>query len=120
MANVDSVPAGKYGKAALSSLAVWDAVSPRVAQAENVRAALAFVAKGETPLGIVYGTDAKSEPAVKVIGTFPEDSHPKIEYPVALLASAKPEARKFLDFLVSPEARLAFEAQGFTVLSGQS
>jgi molybdate transport system substrate-binding protein len=120
MANVDSVPAGKYGKAALSSLAVWDAVSPRVAQAENVRAALAFVAKGETPLGIVYGTDAKSEPAVKVIGTFPEDSHPKIEYPVALLASAKPEARKFLDFLVSPEARPAFEAQGFTVLSGQS
>jgi molybdate transport system substrate-binding protein len=120
MANVDSVPAGKYGKAALSSLAVWDAVSPRVAQAENVRAALAFVAKGETPLGIVYGTDAKSEPAVKVIGTVPEDSHPKIEYPVALLASAKPEARKFLDFLVSPEARPAFEAQGFTVLSGQS
>jgi molybdate transport system substrate-binding protein len=81
MANVDSVPAGKYGKAALSSLAVWDAVSPRVGQAENVRAALTFVAKGETPLSIVYGTDAKSEPAVKVIGTFPEASHPKIQYP---------------------------------------
>jgi molybdate transport system substrate-binding protein len=120
MANVDSVPAGKYGKAALTNLAVWDAVSPRGAQAENVRAALAFVAKGETPLGIVYGTDAKSEPAVKVIGVFPEDSHPKIQYPVVLLASAKPEARKFLDFLVSPEARPAFEAQGFSVLSGQS
>jgi molybdate transport system substrate-binding protein len=120
MANVDSVPAGKYGKAALSSLGVWDAVSPRVAQAENVRAALTFVAKGETPLGIVYGTDAKSEPAVKVIGTFPEAGHPKIQYPVALLASAKLEARKFLDFLVSPEARPAFEAQGFAVLSGQS
>jgi len=104
----------------LSSLGVWDAVSPRVAQAENVRAALGYVAKGEAPLGIVYGTDAKSEPAVKVIGIFPEDSHPKIEYPVVLLASAKPEARKFLDFLESPEARPTFEAQGFTILAGQS
>ena len=114
MANVDSVPAGKYGKAALSSLAVWVAVSPRVGQAENVRAALTFVAKGETPLSIVYGTDAKSEPAVKVIGTFPEASHPKINILTKL------EARKFLDFLVSPEARPAFEAQGFAVLGGQS
>jgi molybdate transport system substrate-binding protein len=120
MASVDSVPAGKYGKAALTYLGVWDAVSSRVVQAENVRAALIFVAKGEAPLGIVYGTDAKSEPAVKVVGTFPERSHPKIEYPVALLASAKPEARKFLDFLVSPEARPSFEAQGFIILAGQS
>src|SRR5262249_23172116 len=72
-----SCPAGKYGKVALTYLGLWDAVAPRVAQAENVRAALAFVARGETPLGIVYGTDARSEPAVKVVGTFPEDSHPR-------------------------------------------
>jgi molybdate transport system substrate-binding protein len=120
MASVDSVPAGKYGKAALTYLGVWDSVSPRVVQAENVRAALVFVARGEAPLGIVYGTDAKSEPAVKLVGVFPEQSHPKIQYPVALLASAKPEAGKFLDFLVSPEARPAFEAQGFTILAGQN
>jgi molybdate transport system substrate-binding protein len=115
MASVDTVPAGKYGKAALTYLGVWDAVAPRVAQAENVRAALVFVAMGETPLGIVYGTDAKSEPAVKVVGTFPEESHPKILYPVALTASAKPEAHKFLDFLLSPEAAPSFEAQGFSI-----
>jgi molybdate transport system substrate-binding protein len=120
MASVDSVPAGKYGKAALTTLGVWEAVSHRIIQAENVRAALVFVAKGEAPLGIVYGTDAKAEPAVKVVGIFPEESHPKILYPVALLASAKPEARKYLDFLESPEARQAFDAQGFTVLGGQS
>jgi molybdate transport system substrate-binding protein len=117
MASVDSVPAGKYGKAALTYLGVWDAVAPRVAQAENVRAALAFVARGEAPLGIVYGTDAKAEPAVRVVGTFPEDSHPKIEYPVALLANAKPEARKFLDFVLSPEAASSFEVQGFSMLA---
>jgi molybdate transport system substrate-binding protein len=119
MASVDSVPAGKYGKAALTSLGVWDAVSARVAQADNVRAALAFVAKGEAPLGIVYGTDAKAEPAVKVVGVFPEQSHPKIQYPVALLTAARPEARKLLDFLESFEAKPAFEAQGFTILGGQ-
>jgi molybdate transport system substrate-binding protein len=96
MASVDSVPAGKYGKAALTYLGVWEAVAPRVAQAENVRAALAFVARGEAPLGIVYGTDAKAEPAVGVVGTFPEESHPKIEYPVALLINAKPQGRTFL------------------------
>jgi molybdate transport system substrate-binding protein len=117
MASVDSVPAGKYGKAALTYLGVWDAVAPRVAQAENVRAALAFVARGEAPLGIVYGTDAKAELAVRVVGTFPEESHPKIEYPVALLAKAKPEARKFLDFLLSPEVASGFEAQGFSILA---
>ena len=115
MASVDSVPAGKYGKAALTYLGAWDAVSPHVVQAENVRAALAFVAKGEAALGIVYGTDAKSEPAVRPVGVFPEDSHPKILYPVALTASAKPEARKFLDFLLSSEAAPAFEAQGFSI-----
>jgi len=117
MATVASVPAGKYGKAALTYLGVWDGVAPRVAQAENVRAALRFVAQKEAPLGIVYGTDAKSEPEVRVVGTFPEDSHPKILYPVALTVSAKPEARKFLEFLVSPEAAPSFEAQGFSIQS---
>ena len=115
MASVDSVPAGKYGKAALTALGVWDAVLPHVVQAENVRAALAFVAKGEAQFGIVYGTDAKSEPEVRVVGVFPADSHPKILYPVALTASAKPEARKFLEFLLSSEAASAFEAQGFSI-----
>ena len=119
MASVDSVPAGKYGKAALTYLGVWDSVAPRLAQAENVRAALAFVARGETPLGIVYGTDAKAEPAVRVVGTFPEESHPKIEYPVALLVNAKPEARKFLDFILSSEAAPRFEVQGFSILTKQ-
>jgi molybdate transport system substrate-binding protein len=115
MASVDAVPAGKYGKAALTYLGVWDAVSKRVAQAENVRAALAFVAKGEAPLGIVYGTDAKAEPGVRVVATFPAESHPKILYPLALLAGANPDARGFLEFLLSPEAAAAFEAQGFSV-----
>jgi molybdate transport system substrate-binding protein len=115
MASVDSVPAGRYGKAALTYLGVWDAVAPRVAQADNVRAALAFVAKGEAPLGIVYGTDARAEPAVRVVGTFPAESHPEILYPVALLADAKPDAHGFLEFLLSPEAAPAFETQGFSV-----
>ena len=119
MATVDSVPAGMYGKAALIYPGVWDAVAPRLAQAENVRAALAFVARGETPLGIVYGTDAKAEPAVRVVGTFPEESHPKIEYPVALLVNAKPEARKLLDFILSPEAAPSFEEQDFSILTKQ-
>lgn len=117
MGNVDSVPAGKYGKAALTTLGVWEEVAPRVAQAENVRAALAFVATHEAPLGIVYGTDAKAEPKVKVIGTFPEDTHPKILYPAALLKSAKPGAQKFLDFIESDDSARFFEEQGFKVLA---
>jgi molybdate transport system substrate-binding protein len=115
MANVGSVPAGKYGKAALTSLGVWKDVAPRVVQAENVRAALAFVARGEAPLGIVYGTDAKSEPRVRVVGTFPPESHPKILYPIALLPGAGPEARRVFDFLLSDEAAAAFAAQGFAL-----
>ena len=120
MAFVDSVPAGVYGKQALTSLGLWDAVAPQVAQAENVRAALALVATGEAPLGIVYGSDALAAQAagddVSVLGTFPDDSHAPITYPVALIAGrATPEARAFLDHLASPEARAVFEAQGFTV-----
>lgn len=118
MANVDSVPAGKYGKAALEWLGVWEAVAPRVVQADNVRAALAFVATGEAPLGIVYQTDANSEPKVKVVGAFPADSHPPILYPAAITAtSTNPEARAFFDFMRSDEAKPAYEKQGFTVVS---
>jgi molybdate transport system substrate-binding protein len=118
MANVDSVPAGKYGKAALEKLGVWASVSNKIAQAENVRAALLLVSRGEAPLGIVYQTDAAADPNVKIIGTFPEDSHPPIIYPIALTASANnPDAASFLDYIKSTKAKPLFEAQGFTVLS---
>ncbi|MBZ9936394.1 molybdate ABC transporter substrate-binding protein [Mesorhizobium sp. BR1-1-16] len=120
MAAVASVPAGKYGKAALTKLGVWNAVAPHVAEADNVRGALAFVARGEAPFGIVYGTDAKAESGVKVVGTFPEDSHPPIVYPIALIkASTNPDAKAFLEWLVSPEAQPAFEKAGFTIIGGQ-
>lgn len=118
MANVESVPAGKYGKAALTKLGVWDSVSARVVQADNVRAALAFVAKGEAPAGVVYATDANAEPAVKVLGTFPADSHPPIVYPVALIAaSTNPDAKAFLEFLESDAAKPAYTKQGFTIVA---
>jgi molybdate transport system substrate-binding protein len=117
MANVDSVPAGKYGKAALDALGIWPSVSARVVQTDNVRAALAFVTRGEAPLGIVYTTDANAEPGVKVIGTFPADSHPPIAYPVARVAGSRnPDAKAFYDFLKSDAAKPAFLKQGFTVL----
>jgi molybdate transport system substrate-binding protein len=122
MANVESVPAGKYGKAALEKLGVWASVSGRIAQAENVRAALLLVSRGEAPAGIVYQTDAAADPNVKIIGTFPEDSHPPIIYPIALTANAShPDATAFLAYIRSAKAKPVFEAQGFTVLSrGQS
>jgi molybdate transport system substrate-binding protein len=117
MANTSSVPAGKYGKAALETLDAWDAIAGRIVQADNVRAALAFVARGEAPLGIVYATDAAAEPAVKVLAAFPDDTHPAIHYPIALTAaSTNPEASAFLEFLLSPAALPAFEAQGFTII----
>jgi molybdate transport system substrate-binding protein len=117
MANTDAVPAGKYGKAALQKLGVWDAVSGRIAQAEDVRAALALVSRGEAPLGIVYETDAAADANVKVVGTFPSDTHPPIIYPIALTAaSASPDAAAFLDFIESAKARPLFEKQGFVVL----
>jgi molybdate transport system substrate-binding protein len=117
MGNVDAVPAGKYGKAALEKLGAWDGVKNRIAQAESVRAALLLVARGETPLGIVYQTDAASEPAVRIVGTFPEDSHPPIIYPAALTKDSNNAiAAEFLKYIRSPAARPAFERQGFTVL----
>jgi molybdate transport system substrate-binding protein len=118
MANIDSVPAGKYGKAALEKLGAWNAVKASIAQAENVRAALLLVARGEAPLGIVYSTDAAAEPNVKIVATFPEASHPPIIYPAALTKDSKnADAKAFLDFLRSAKARTVFEKQGFTVLA---
>lgn len=118
MGNVDSVPAGKYGKAALEKLGAWDKVKDKIAQADNVRAALLLVSRGEAPLGIVYATDAAADPQVKVVATFPEDSHPPIVYPVAVTKdSANPDAQAFLTYLRGPAAKPVFEKQGFTVLN---
>jgi molybdate transport system substrate-binding protein len=118
MANVDAVPAGRYGKAALEKLDAWEDVKDKVAQAENVRAALLLVSRGEAPLGIVYQTDAAADPTVKIVGTFPDDAHPPIIYPVAITKdSTNPDAQAFLGFLRSATAKAAFERQGFTVLN---
>ncbi|MEQ8480560.1 MAG: molybdate ABC transporter substrate-binding protein [Hoeflea sp.] len=116
MALVDSVPAGIYGKASLEQLGLWDSVETQVAQADNVRAALSFVATGEAPYGIVYATDAVAEDKVSVVGTFPADSHPPIIYPAADMANRDfPAEAEFLNYLRGPEARAAFERQGFVV-----
>jgi molybdate transport system substrate-binding protein len=122
MANVDAVPAGKYGKAALEKLGAWAGVSSKVAQAENVRAALLLVSRGEAPAGIVYQTDAAADANVRIIGVFPEDTHPRIIYPIALTANAAhPDAAVFLAYIKSVKAKPLFEAQGFMVLNpGQS
>lgn len=117
MANVDTVPAGRYGKAALTALGVWTLVADRLAQGEDVRTALAYVARGEAPLGIVYATDARVEPRVRVVATFPETTHPPIVYPAALTPEATADAARFLAYLRGPEARAVFERAGFTVLS---
>ena len=102
-----------------TKLGIWESVAPHVAGAENVRAALLFVDRKETPLGIVYATDAAADPRVEIAGVFPENTHPPIIYPIALTAASKnPEAAKLLAFLQSPAARPAFEKQGFTVLAG--
>lgn len=116
LALVDSVPAGKYAKASLVSLGMWQGLAPRAAQAENVRAALLLVARGETPLGVVYGSDAKAEPRVKVLSVFPADSHPPIVYPAAkLAASTHPQAAAFVRWLQTPEAAAIFRDHGFSV-----
>lgn len=114
MANPDAVPAGKYGRAALQRLGVWNQVAGRVAGAENVRAALALVERGQAPLGIVYATDARASRRVRVVGTFPAASHPPITYPVALLrASRSPQAEGFRRFLISPRGKAIFRRHGF-------
>ena len=114
--DVRAVPVGIYAKAALQKLGLWDSAAPKLAMVGNVRAALVLVARGEAPLGIVYATDAKVEPAVKIIGVFPDDSHDPIVYPAAATANAKPAARLYLDFLRSAAARSIFESFGFSVL----
>jgi len=117
MADPDSVPAGKYGKAALEKLGVWNSVRAAVAPAESVRVALLFVSRRETPLGIVYATDAAADPRVKIVGVFPPDTHPPIIYPAALTADSKnASAARLLEFLGSAAAKPIFEKQGFTVL----
>jgi molybdate transport system substrate-binding protein len=118
VADVKAVPAGLYAKAALEKLGAWAAAQPKLAQAENVRATLAFVARGETPLGIVYQTDAKIEPKVKIVGVFPDGSYPPVTYPVAATAStSKADVSKYLAFLRSKQAKAIFEKYGFSVLT---
>lgn len=118
MAMVDAVPAGQYGKAALQALGLWDAVEGSVAQSENVRAALALVATGEAPFGIVYATDAAADDNVTVVGSFPADSHAPIVYPAALLTTATDAAdRAFLDALSSDAGDVKFAAEGFAILN---
>lgn len=117
MALVDAVPAGIYGKAALTALRIWDEVEPRVAQTDNVRAALALVATGEAPYGIVYATDAAAQDNVTVVGVFPAQSHDPIVYPAALLRTGpSASAPAFLDYLRGDRARAVFEGEGFKVL----
>jgi molybdate transport system substrate-binding protein len=109
----ESVPVGKYARSALTSLGVWNDVADRLVRADNVRSALAFIARGETPLGIVYETDAKVEKRVRIVDFFPEDSHPPIVYPVAVTAHARPAAKQFVEFLQSAPAQEIFKKYGF-------
>jgi molybdate transport system substrate-binding protein len=114
--DVKSVPVGKYAKSALEKLGAWSAAEPNFAMAESVRAALTLVARGEAVLGIVYSTDAKVEPGVKIVGTFPADSHPPIIYPVAATTTAKAETADYLAFLRTSAAKTILEKYGFTFL----
>lgn len=114
MADPRSVPAGKYGKEVLTRLGVWPSVEAKVAAAENVRAALQLVNRGEAPLGIVYATDARAAPGVRVVGIFPASSHTPITYPVATLAASRnPEGERFRRFLISAEGKAIFRRFGF-------
>ena len=116
MANPDSVPAGKYGKAALTALGVWTSVESRIARTDNVRAALVLVARGEAPFGIVYATDAIAEPKVRIVDTFPEQMHPPIVYPIAIVAASRsPNAQRLVDNLGSPAARAIWARHGFAM-----
>ncbi|MGE3144317.1 MAG: molybdate ABC transporter substrate-binding protein [Pseudorhodoplanes sp.] len=114
--DVQAVPVGKYAKAALEKLGSWQAAAPKFAMADNVRAALALVARGEAALGIVYETDAKVDPGVKILAAFPAGSHEPITYPVAATATARPDANAYLAFLRTPQAKAIFEKYGFSFL----
>jgi len=118
--DVKSVPAGKYAKAALEKFGAWRTAAPKFAMADSVRAALTLVARGEAPLGIVYSTDARVEPGVKIVGTFPPDSHPAIIYPVAATTTAEPETSEYLAFLRSTAAKTILEKYGFKFLVSPS
>ncbi len=114
IADPDSVPAGRYSKAALTKLGLWGPMEKRLARADSVRAALALVERGEAPLGVVYATDARAEKDVRVLASFPPGTHPSIIYPIALLkGSAREEARGFHAFLLSPQAQAIFARYGF-------
>lgn len=116
MANPDAVPAGKYGRDALQSLGIWADIQPHIARTENVRAALLLVARGEAPFGIVYATDALAEPKVRIVDTFPDDTHAPIVYPVAIVATSRsPHAQRFLESLASPAARTIWLRHGFAM-----
>jgi molybdate transport system substrate-binding protein len=117
MGDPKSVPAGRYGEQALTKLGLWDSVKDSVAPAENVRAALALVQRGEAPLGVVYTTDARGVTDVRIVGTFPDDSHDPIVYPIGIVAGHnRPEVKGFLDFLSSDEGKALFKAYGFKIL----
>ncbi|HEX9126003.1 MAG TPA: molybdate ABC transporter substrate-binding protein, partial [Methylomirabilota bacterium] len=117
MADPASVPAGKYGKGALEHLGIWTSLQGKIAPAENVRAALALVSRGETPFGIVYQTDAAADAKVRIVGVFPEDTHPPITYPMAAVAtSSHPITTAYMAYLRSQAARPLFERQGFIAL----
>jgi molybdate transport system substrate-binding protein len=113
----DSVPVGKYAKAALTSLSLWKAFEGRIVRADNVRVALMYVARGEAPLGIVYASDAAAEPKVRVADVFPPSTHPAIRYPVAATSVAQPSAQSYLTFLRSEAARRTFEQAKFTIVT---
>lgn len=119
VADPDSVPAGIYARAALAKLGAWSSVVPRLVRAENVRAALEYVARGDAPLGIVYRTDALAEKRVRIVGVFPADSHPPIVYPIALTQRANPEAARYLAFITSAAARPIFRKWGFEPLASR-
>lgn len=111
-----SVPAGKYARAAFEHLGLWSALQPRVAESDSVRSALTLVARGEAPLGVVYGSDARAEPRVKVLATFPADSHPAIVYPVARIAASRNvQADAFVRWLDGDAASAIFRQHGFSI-----
>jgi molybdate transport system substrate-binding protein len=121
MANTQAVPAGRYGKAALATLGVWPEVEGRLAEADNVRAALSLVSRGEAPLGIVYASDAAADPRVAIVDAFPAVTHPQIVYPIAVTAtSTHPAAQDFVSFLAGDAGRGHFEKEGFSILTGDA
>jgi molybdate transport system substrate-binding protein len=117
VAETQSVPAGRYAREALTKLGVWDSVADHLAPAENVRVAMSYVTRGEAPLGVVYQTDAGVESGVRIVATFPEDSHAPILYPAALIKGAKPEAKRFLEYIRGAEAKAVFVKFGFEPLA---